>query len=222
MKSLTYFLFLVTLTVSSLSFASSGEADLPEMKHIDPLHRTESLQHGAKIFVNYCLGCHSAKYVRYERLREDLGLTKEELKSNLMFTSDKVGDTLTIALQHDQAKKWFGAAPPDLSLEARLRGANWVYNYLTGFYPDESRPFGYNNHVFPSVGMPFVLESMQKDMTEIEFDKSMYDLTNFLDYIAEPIKKERIELGRWVIAFLILIMLPVTLWLNHEYWKYIH
>ncbi len=221
MKPIKLFLFIITFTASSLTFASSGEQELRDF-HTDPLNRTKSLQHGAKLFVNYCLGCHSAKYVRYERIADDLGIDKEALQANLMFTGEKVGDPLTIALGHDQAKKWFGAVPPDLSLEARLRGSDWVYSYLTGFYPDESRPFGYNNKIFPSVGMPFVMESMKKDMSEEDFDAAMYDLTNFMDYMAEPMKKERIELGRWVIAFLVLLMLPVVVWLNHEYWKDIH
>jgi len=221
MKAIKYFLFIITFSVSSLSFAASGGAELPDI-HIDPLNRDKSLQHGAKLFVNYCLGCHSAKYVRYERIADDLGIDKDVLQQNLMFTGEKVGDPLTIALDAEQAKKWFGAVPPDLSLEAKLRGTDWVYAYLTGFYPDESRPFGYNNKVFPSVGMPFVMEQMQKDLSPEEFDTAMYDLANFMDYIAEPVKKERIILGRWVIAFLILLMLPVVVWLNHEYWKDIH
>jgi ubiquinol-cytochrome c reductase cytochrome c1 subunit len=221
MKKLTYIVLLISFSWSSVVLASGGGAELAKIS-IDPLNRTESLQNGAKLYINYCLGCHSAKYVRYERIAQDLEIDIEDLKANLMFTSEKVGDPLTIALDHQQAKAWFGAVPPDLSLEARLRGPDWVYAYLTGFYPDESRPFGYNNKVFPSVGMPHVLEGMQKDLSEVEYNKAVYDITNFMDYMAEPIKKERIELGRWVIAFLVFLFLPVTLWLNHEYWKNVH
>jgi ubiquinol-cytochrome c reductase cytochrome c1 subunit len=221
MKKLSSIILLAGLTLSSLVTAAGSGVELPTIS-IDPLNRNASLQNGAKLFVNYCLGCHSAKYVRYERIAQDLEIDLEDLKANLMFTSDKVGDPLTIAMSADDAKGWFGATPPDLSLEARLRGTDWVYAYLTGFYPDESRPFGYNNKVFPSVGMPHVLEGMQNELTEVEFHKAMYDLTNFMDYIAEPIKKERIEMGRWVIAFLVFLFLPVTLWLNHEYWKNVH
>lgn len=221
MKNLSYIILFISLSLSSFSFASGGGEHLTKIS-INPLNRTESLQNGAKLYINYCLGCHSAKYVRYERIAQDLEINLDDMKANLMFTSDKVGDPLTIALTHEQAKAWFGAIPPDLSLEARLRGTDWVYAYLTGFYHDESRPFGYNNKVFPSVGMPNVLEGMQADMSEEEFHSAAYDLTNFLDYIAEPIKKERIELGRWVIAFLVLIFLPAVLWLNHEYWKDVH
>lgn len=221
MKKLTYLVLLISFSWSSIALAAGGTGDLPKIS-IDPLNRTESLQNGAKLYINYCLGCHSAKYVRYERIAQDLEIDIDNLKNNLMFTGEKVGDPLTIALPPEQAKTWFGATPPDLSLEARLKGADWVYAYLTGFYHDESRPFGYNNKVFPSVGMPHVLEGMQKELSEVEFNKAMYDLTNFMDYMAEPIKKERIELGRWVMAFLILIFLPAVLWLNHEYWKDVH
>ena len=221
MKKLTFIVLLISFSWSSLVLAAGGGVELEKIS-IDPLNRTKSLQNGAKLYINYCLGCHSAKYVRYERIAQDLEIDIEDLKTNLMFTGEKVGDPLTIALDPAQAKVWFGAAPPDLSLEARLRGPDWVYGYLTGFYPDESRPFGYNNKVFPSVGMPHVMEDMQKELSEAEFNKAMYDLTNFMDYMAEPIKKERIELGRWVIAFLVFLFLPVTLWLNHEYWKNVH
>ena len=221
MKKLSSLVLILSMSLSSLLMASSGGSDLPKIS-IDPLNRTESLQNGAKLFINYCLGCHSAKYVRYGRIAQDLDISIADLKANLMFTSNKVGDPLTIALTPELAKEWFGASPPDLSLEARLRGPDWVYGYLTGFYPDENRPYGYNNHVFPSVGMPHVMEGMQKELSEVEFNKQMYDLTNFMDYMAEPMKKERIELGRWVIAFLVFLFLPVTIWLNHEYWKDIH
>ncbi len=221
MKKLSSFVLFIALVTPSFLMAAGGGAELPKI-HIDPLNRTKSLQNGAKLFVNYCLGCHSAKYVRYERIAQDLEIDLEDLQANLMFTGEKAGDPLTIALSPDMAKQWFGAAPPDLSLEARLRGSDWVYGYLTGFYADESRPFGYNNKVFPLVGMPHVMEDLQKTLSPEDFNKSMYDLTNFMDYMAEPMKKERIELGRWVIAFLVLIMLPAVVWLNHEYWKDVH
>jgi ubiquinol-cytochrome c reductase cytochrome c1 subunit len=221
MKKLNSFVLLAALIFPAFSIAAGSGVDLPEI-NIDPLNRDKSLQNGAKLYINYCLGCHSAKYVRYERIAQDLGIELDDLKTNLMFTGDKAGDPLTIAMRAEEAKDWFGATPPDLSLEARLRGTDWVYGYLTGFYPDESRPFGYNNKVFPSVGMPHVLEGMQKELSEEEFNSEMYDLANFMDYMAEPIKKERILLGRWVIAFLVFVMLPVVVWLNHEYWKDIH
>lgn len=221
MKKLNSLILLCSLALSSSLMASGGGEALPGVT-MDPLHRTESLQRGAKLFVNYCLGCHSAKYLRYERIAQDLELDLEDVQTNLMFTGEKAGDPLTIAMSKEEAKRWFGAAPPDLSLHAKLKGSDWLYAYLTGFYADESRPYGYNNTVFPSVGMPHVLEDLQRDLSEEDFNSAVYDLTNFMDYMAEPIKKERIILGRWVIAFLFFIMLPAVLWLNHEYWKDVH
>ena len=106
-----------------------------------------SLQSGARTFANYCLSCHSAKYMRYNRL-EDLGLTPQEIQDNLMFASDKIGHTMTVAMTEAQGKRWFGVAPPDLTLEARYRGVDWIYTYLKSFYRDPSRPTGWNNHVF--------------------------------------------------------------------------
>jgi len=125
-----------------------------------------SLQHGAKLFVNYCLNCHGASYVRYNRLME-LGLTEAQVKDNLMFTADKIGDLMRIAAQRDDQKVWFGAAPPDLSLMARARssgsgtGADWLYTYLRSFHLDEKRATGWNNTLFENVGMPHVLYGLQ-------------------------------------------------------------
>ncbi|MDF1529541.1 MAG: cytochrome c1, partial [Sedimenticola sp.] len=189
-----------------------------------------SLQRGAKYFVNYCLSCHSAKFQRYNRMARDLGLTEDEVKENLMFTSDKIGDTMQIAMDPANALAWFGVVPPDLSLIARARGVDYIYTYLRGFYVDESRPFGVNNRVFPDVGMPHVmweLQGMQKavyeevdgqkvvkelvpvegaagkgKMSAEEFDGAMRDLTAFLSYVAEPIQLERKRLGIWVLLFI--------------------
>ncbi len=140
---------------------------------------------------------------------------------NLVFTTDKIGETMVSAMPADLAKKWFGTAPPDLTLEARLRGADWVYSYLIGFYEDKSRPFGVNNHIFKDVGMPHVLENMQASLPEDQFKERMADLTNFMVYIAEPIRAERERLGVWVLAFLFVLAIPVY-FLNREYWKDVH
>ena len=123
-----------------------------------PIHRldAESLQRGARTFVNYCLNCHSAKYMRYNRLT-DLGVDIAMIEDNLMFASDKVGETMTVAMTAKDAKAWFGAPPPDLTVEARVRGADWLYNYFLGFYKDDASASGWNNLVFPNVGMPHVL-----------------------------------------------------------------
>ncbi|MDY6992331.1 MAG: cytochrome c1 [Pseudomonadota bacterium] len=125
------------------------------------LNDKASLQTGAKLFANYCLGCHSAQYARFQRLGEDLGLTEEELQQNLMFTTDKIGDTMDIAMAPEAGKQWFGVTPPDLSVTARARGADWLYTYLLTFYLDDAKPWGVNNLVFKDVGMPHVLWERQ-------------------------------------------------------------
>ena len=132
-------------------------------------HDTPSLQHGAQVFVNYCLSCHSASYMRYNRLT-DLQLTEQQIKDNLMFAADKVGETMTVAMRSKDAAQWFGVPPPDLTVIARSRGADWLYTYLRGFYPDKSRPMGWNNVVFPNVGMPHVLYALQgvRPLTVVE------------------------------------------------------
>jgi len=180
-----------------------------------------SLQNGAKLFVNYCMGCHGLKYVRYERLADDLGIPVEMAQQYLNFTTDKPGDTMANAMDEAEAKEWFGAAPPDLSLVARLRSSDWVYSYLIGFYKDDSRPYGYNNHVFPSVGMPHVMAGMEEQLSEEEFQEAMGDITNFLTYTADPVLVERERLGVWVLVFLFILLIPAY-FLKKEYWKDVH
>lgn len=180
-----------------------------------------SLQNGAKLFVNYCMGCHGLKYMRYERLAEDLGIPVELAQQYLNFTTDKPGDTMDNAMVEADAEKWFGVAPPDLTLEARLRGSDWLYSYLIGFYEDDTRPYGYNNHVFPSVGMPHVMADMEASMDKEEFQRNMADLTNFLTYTAEPVRLERERLGVWVLLFLFIMFWPAY-FMKKEYWKDVH
>ncbi|MDK2123134.1 cytochrome c1 [Parachitinimonas caeni] len=121
-----------------------------------------SLQSGAKLFTNYCLSCHGAQAMRYNRLM-DIGISEGQIKENLMFAGDKVGETMKVAMQAKDAKVWLGAAPPDLSVIARSRGADWLYTYMRSFYRDPSRPTGWNNTVFDKVGMPHVLWNLQGD-----------------------------------------------------------
>lgn len=180
-----------------------------------------SLQRGAQIFINNCLGCHSAQYMRYERMAADLDIPVDILQKNLLFTSDRVGDTMKTSMPQDLAKKWFGTIPPDLTLAARVRGADWVYSYLTGFYPDAKRPWGVNNHVFPDVGMPHVLANMEAQLGEKAFKEAMADLTNYMVYMAEPMRAERERLGVYVLLFLAIFFIPVY-FLNREYWKDVH
>jgi ubiquinol-cytochrome c reductase cytochrome c1 subunit len=234
----------ILMVLPTLAMAAGGS--YTEKVDYD-LHNKESLQNGAKLFVNYCLSCHSAAYQRYNRMGEDLGLTDAQVKANLMFASEKVGETMTVALQTEDAKKMFGTKVPDLSVVARARGADWLYTYLRTFYKDESRPFGVNNVTFPDVGMPHVLwelEGMKKlvnademkahpgtapkfekisdgKMSAVEYDNAMRDLTAFMVYIGEPAKLVRYELGVWVILFLVILFL-VAYPMKKEFWKDIH
>lgn len=210
---------LAALIMPVIALANTGEVEL-ESAPIN-LDDKVSLQRGAQLFVNNCLGCHSAKYVRYERMAADLGIPSNVVLKNMAFTTDKIGDPMVSSMPKDVAKKWFGNPPPDLSLEARLRGADWVYAYLTGFYKDAKRPFGVNNHVFPDVGMPHVLQSMQASVSDEEFKSRMADITNYMVYMAEPIRAERERIGVWVLLFILILGIPVY-FLNREYWKDVH
>jgi ubiquinol-cytochrome c reductase cytochrome c1 subunit len=212
---------LVGLVIPALGLAAGGGDNPYIVKAPINLHDKVSQQKGAQIFINNCLGCHSAQYMRYERVAEDLGIPKDIMMENLVFTTDKIGETMHSAMPKDLGKKWFGTVPPDLTLEARLRGPDWVYSYLTTFYPDESRPWGVNNHVFKDVGMPHVLEKMQAELSEDEFKERMADLTNFMVYMAEPARADRERIGKYVLIFLFILLIPVY-FLNREYWKDVH
>lgn len=234
----TKILLVLALLLPLMAIANEGV----KLDHapIDPNNQA-SLQRGAKVFVNYCLNCHSAAYMRYNRL-QDIGLTDAQIKSNLMFAGEKVGDTMTVAIQKADAKAWFGAAPPDLSVEARARGADWLYSYLRGFYRDETRPTGWNNVVYDKVAMPHVLWNLQGEqvlkvdektethhlvlekqgtLTPAEYDETIADLVNYLVFMAEPYKERDKHLGLLVLAFLGL-MFVLTYYLKKEFWKDIH
>jgi ubiquinol-cytochrome c reductase cytochrome c1 subunit len=197
----------------------------------------ESLQRGARTFVNYCLNCHSANYMRYNRLLE-IGLTEKQIKENLLFAGEKVGDTMKVAMNKKDAAKWLGAAPPDLSVEVRARGADWVYTYMRGFYRDASRPTGWNNTVFDKVGMPHILYELQGEqelnhethelklakpgrLSVEEYDMLVGDLTNFMAFMAEPAKQQRNHLG-WIVLLFLSVLLVLTYKLKKAYWKDIH
>ncbi|OOZ41864.1 cytochrome c1 [Solemya pervernicosa gill symbiont] len=202
-----------------VALAAGGGVHL-DKANIDPSDNA-SLQNGAKLFVNYCLSCHSAKYQRYNRMGSDLGLSDEQVKGSLMFASEKVGDTMTIAMSDADAEKWFGAPPPDLSVISRARGVDWLYTYLRTFHEDANRPFGVNNTVFKDVGMPHVLAELQDNMGPAEYDGQVRDLVNYLAYMGDPVKLERERLGIWVLLFLA-VLFVVTYALKKEYWKDIH
>lgn len=216
------FILFVLLALSPLAAQASGGSACGELKHClhAPVNAQDkvSLQNGAKLYVSYCLGCHTAKYIRYERLANDLKIDPKLVQEYLNFTSDKIGDQMnTLTNPKDQAK-WFGAPPPDLTLETRLRSPDWVYSYLLSFYPDDKRPWGVNNKVFKDVAMPHVLADLEKEQTPEEFRQSVGDLVNFMAYMAEPNKSEREHLGVFVLFFLGILMIPVW-FLNKEYWK---
>jgi len=213
------------------------------------INNQASLQRGARNFVNYCLGCHSAKYVRWNRVGADLGISDEELQRNLMFTGGKPFDTIESAMPGDKAKDWFGVAPPDLSLIARSRGVDYLYTFLRSFYADPSRPTGVNNVVLPNAAMPHVLAGLQGvrtarielvthegqttshivgladgtpgTLSAEDYDSFVRDTVNFLDYMGEPIKAKRQSMGVWVVLFLLVFWL-FTYLLKKEYWKDIH
>ena len=151
---------LIFAALPAFAFAAGGSnIPLDEMK-VD-LEDQASLQRGAKYFANYCMGCHSTKFARYNRVARDLGISEDLLSENLIFAETKIGNLMEIAMRPEDSKKWFGATPPDLTLVARVRGADWLYTYLRSFYEDPSRPYGVNNAVFKDVGMPHVLEGLQ-------------------------------------------------------------
>ena len=177
-----------------------------------------SLQNGAKLFMNYCSGCHSISFMRYNRIAKDLNLSEELVAKNLMFAGKKTGESITTAMPNDGASKWFGGVPPDLSLVARSKGTDWIYTYLRSFYADESRMFGVNNKVLVNASMPDVLWSLREEQSEAGFDNSVRDITNFLDYVGEPAKLIRLKLGKWVLLFLGILFILVYM-LKKEYWK---
>ena len=156
MKSLIAVIFAL---LPSFAFAAGGNVHLDDMK-VD-LEDSASLQRGAKYFANYCMGCHSTKFARYNRVARDLGIPEDAMMENLVFAETKIGNLMEIAMRPEDSKKWFGATPPDLTLVARVRGADWIYTYLRSFYADDSRPYGVNNTVFKDVGMPHVLAGLQ-------------------------------------------------------------
>ena len=204
-----------------------------------------SLQSGARLFVNYCLNCHGAQYMRYNRLA-DLGLTESQIRDNLIPTGDKVGDTMKVVMSAKDGKAWFGVPPPDLSVIARSRGADWLYTYLRTFYRDPKTATGWNNAVFPQVAMPHALWTLQGERAleivvtidksghataeftwsqlsagthnAVQFDAVARDLVNFLMYVGEPMAADRKIIGILVLFALLILFVPAYL-LKREYWK---
>ena len=287
MKLKTLFSSLALSLVAIIAVAAHANEG-PEIKYVGvTADRTdsESLQRGARLFVNYCLNCHSAQYMRYNRLT-DLQLTEDQIKKNLMFTTDKIGDTMKVAINPKDAKEWFGAAPPDLSVMARSYTTEKLAGYLRSFYEDDKRDTGWNNLVSPNIGMPHVLHELaginklvetrykadgkeihtdhdaeakalaafvaaqtmasfehhadKKDgkiensyivrtvvnatpgkLSASEYDVAIADLVNFMDYVAEPHKAKRIQIGI-LMLFLLAFLLAAAIWMKQEFWKDIH
>jgi ubiquinol-cytochrome c reductase cytochrome c1 subunit len=241
MKRLKNLLFLLA-AAPAVAFASGASVHLD--KAPVNLADQDSLQRGARTFVNYCLNCHSAGSMRYSRM-QDLGLSEDQIKENLLFAAEKPGETMKVGMSKADGKAWFGATPPDLSVIARSRGADWLYTYLRGFYRDDSRATGWNNTVFDKVGMPHVMWSLQGEMvphykkegehevidrlelakpgsvTLAEYDATVGDLVNFLVWMGEPAQIQRKQLGIIVLAFLS-IFFVVAYYLKKEFWKDIH
>jgi ubiquinol-cytochrome c reductase cytochrome c1 subunit len=236
----------VASAVARVALAEEGESYPHAGADIDDI---QSLQRGARNFMNYCSGCHSLKYVRYNRMARDLQIPESELQANLMFTSDKPFDPPISALPVD-AESWFGKQPPDLSLIARSRSVDYIYAYLKDYYVDKTRPWGVNNLVLPGTAMPPVLSQLQGLQKPVyknepdaqgsanmvlvgvepmsagalkpeEYDQFARDIANFLDYAGEPAKSKRQSIGVFVTLFL-LVFFAFAFLLKKEYWKDVH
>ena len=180
-----------------------------------------SLQRGAGNFFNYCAGCHSLKFIRYNQIAEDLDLNESQLVENLIFTQAKPEDAVITNMLASDGSRWFGKSPPDLSLITRSRGTDQVYNFLRTFYKDSTSPTGADNRALPGTSMPNVLWLVQEQLNEKEFDQFTLDIVNFLDYVSEPIQSERKRIGIWVILFL-LVFLVFSYGLYKDIWKEVH
>lgn len=242
---------LIVLGLSTLALLS-GNAFAAAETELEPANNdvsnVASLQRGARNFVNYCLACHSAQYVRYNRMAADLNLSEAQVTENLMFTGERIHDVMKNVMPKEDAQRWFGTAPPDLSLIARSRGTDYIYTFLKSFYLDPTKTNGVNNLVLPGTAMPHVLWELQGFQEQVhtgevaadgaavlkkfeslklvqegslspeEYDQFVRDTVNFLAYISEPVQLQRQKLGFYVIAFL-LVFLLLAYFLKKEYWK---
>ncbi len=236
--------FAVTLSAAPAALAAEG-GSYPNA-NIN-VHDQAALQRGARLYMNYCVGCHSLKYVRYSQLAGGIGLTEKQVMDNLNFTGAKFGEPIVTAMPEADAEKWFGKVPPDLSLEVSAKGADWVSAYLKSFYLDPATNSGWNNTVFPNVAMPFPLWQLQGEqeavmnppengqpatvrelklahpgsLTPAQYDEAVRDLTTFLAYVSAPDELVRSHIGAWVVLYLVLFTL-FALVLKKEYWKDVH
>jgi len=237
-------LLMAGLMTLGIAHASEGEGLQAANIRLDDV---ASMQRGARLFFNYCSGCHSLQYLRYSRMAEDLQLDPKDVEQNLIFNGGKIGDHAISHMPPEQAAAWFGKAPPDLSLEARAKGSDYIYNYLKSFYLDPSRPLGWNNTVFANASMPNPLWTLQGQQvlgheagaegheagagtlklqtpgsqTPEQFDRTVRDITAFLQYAGEPAALKREAMGVWVLLYLAFFTLIAYL-LKHEFWKDVH
>ncbi len=237
---------ILTTLLFLLSFSANASSSGIKLEEADiDLSDTASLERGAKHYVTYCLGCHSAKHIRYKRIALDLHLDEGEILKNVAPLGAGIYDQMHSAMNGHDAEKWFGTTPPDLSLIARSRGADWLYSYLKGFYAEPGKPTGVNNAVFKDVAMPNVFWQQQGTQVAVvknidgqdvvaelkleqpgqlspkEFDKMVNDLVNFLVYVGEPVQLERQQMGKYVLFFILMFIVLAYL-LKKEYWKDVH
>ena len=246
---MTKFKLLLPLALlAGFAAVPAGASETGALPHAGTdLGDTASLQRGAKLYMNYCSGCHSLKYLRYSRMAEDLGLTEDQVQANLNFIGAKPGEQVNVAMTVADGEQFFGKMPPDLSVISRVRGSDWIAAYLKSFYLDETRPVGWNNTVFPNASMPNVLWEMQGlqhaeygaadaggerpveklvlaqpgSQAPAQFDQTVRDITAFLEYAGEPAALKRQSLGVWVILFLAFFTFLAFL-LKKEYWRDVH
>ncbi len=236
---------IAAVLLANSALAAGGGVDL-EPSGIDP-DNINSLQRGAANFMNYCSGCHSAQYVRFNTIGKDLDLSEQQLVDNLMFNAEKTSETIQAAMPAADAARWYGTAPPHLSLMARSKGSDYIFNFLKGFYISETSPTGVDNLVLAGTSMPHVLWELQGyqvqhfsehtdesgdvvsefdgfeqvvpgAMDSEDYDEFVRDTVNFLAYIAEPIRSDRRKLGVWVLMFLIFFYVIANM-LKKQIWK---
>jgi len=235
---------LIIILLLTLSFGAYANEEIELQSAKINISDKDSIQRGAKHFVTYCLGCHSAKHIRYLRIAIDVNADPQKVLSDIAPEGASIYDQLHSAMNKHDAEKWFGTQPPDLSLVARSRGADWLYSYLKSYYVDTTKPLGVNNLIFKDTAMPNPLWQLQGEqhaeqrktiygeytklvinkpgtLTENEFDLFVNDLVNFLVYVGEPVQLERQRLGKYVIFFLLLFLVIAYL-LKKEYWQDIH
>ena len=214
-------LIMISLFLSLFSVANSASVEkkpddyMPALNDVTDL---KSLQRGARNFFNYCAGCHSLKYVRYNQMAKDIGISEEELNSYLIFTDSAPQDVISVNMLEEDGNRWFGKAPPDLSMITRVNSNTHIYNFLRSFYPEKGSPTGTNNRVKDGTSMPNVLSVLQDEMNKKEFDSFVLDIVNFLDYAGEPTKAKRKSLGIWVMCFLF-VFLIFSFALYKDIWK---